>query len=119
MKSNRKAVDFSLGIVSIGIKLEVFLQLQALKMIEVIGLPVNITKSDLDELFSPYGTILINDEFSVIIKIRKDQSIAYVQLDNDDVEQLVIEALNKEEWGGYILYVDKYRGGGGIRIGQP
>jgi RNA recognition motif-containing protein len=79
-------------------------------MIKVRGLPVNITKSDLDELFSPYGTIQIT-EISVIIKIKQSESFAELELDKN--EELAIQKLNKTKWRDkYILYLNSIRGSG-------
>ncbi|MEG4197279.1 hypothetical protein [Microcoleus sp. Pol12A5] len=79
-------------------------------IIKVSGLPVNITKSDLDELFSPYGTIQITEK-SVLIKIEQTESIAHLELDKN--EQLAIQALDQTKWRDkYILYLDSIRGNG-------
>lgn len=85
-------------------------------MIKVSGLPVNITKSDLDELFLAYGTIQIT-EISVIIKIKQTESIAHLELDQN--EQLAIDELNETKWRNqYILYLDPIRGDK-LEFGQP
>ncbi|MEG3924305.1 hypothetical protein [Microcoleus sp. T3_D1] len=84
-------------------------------MIKVSGLPVNVTKSDLDELFSPYGTIQITKN-SVLIKIEKTESIAHLELDKN--EQLAIQELNNTKWRDYILYLDPIREDE-LEIGQP
>ncbi|MEA5500681.1 RNA-binding protein [Limnoraphis robusta] len=60
-------------------------------MIKVSGLPVNITKSDLDELFKIYGIIQIN-KTSLILKIEKDETWAFLELNEN--EQIAIEELN-------------------------
>ncbi|MEG3931801.1 MULTISPECIES: hypothetical protein [unclassified Microcoleus] len=78
-------------------------------MIKVSGLPVNITKSDLDELFFAYGTIQITKN-SVIIKIKQTESIAHLELDKN--EPLAIEELDRRKWRDYILYLDPIRGDG-------
>lgn len=74
-------------------------------MIKVSGLPVNITKSDLDELFLPYGTIK-----SVVIKNQQTESIAHVELDKN--EQLAIQALDRTKWRDKTLHLDSSRGNG-------
>ncbi|NJM70620.1 MAG: RNA-binding protein [Scytonema sp. RU_4_4] len=84
------------------------------KMFKVSGLPVQITKSDLDELFSPYGEIQITEN-SIIIQIKKDQSIAFVQLDKD--EEHAIRELDRTRWRDSILHLDPIRGKG-ILLGQ-
>ena len=85
-------------------------------MIKVSGLPVNITKSDLDELFSSYGTIQITKK-SVSIKIEQTESIAHLELDKN--EQLAIQELDRTKWRDkYILYLDSIRGNGGTNPGQ-
>lgn len=85
-------------------------------MLKVAGLPIEITKSGLDDLFSPYGKIQITEN-SVVIKIENDQSIAYVELDKN--ENTARKALDGKLWlGKFFLRVDKYRGDG-ILILQP
>jgi len=76
-------------------------------MIKVSGLPVNITKYDLDELFSPYGTIKITEN-SVLIKINETEIIAYLELDKN--QELAIQKLDRKKWGDNILYLDSIRG---------
>ncbi|MEG4484991.1 hypothetical protein [Microcoleus sp. D2_18a_B4] len=79
-------------------------------MIKVSGLPVNITKSDLDELFFAYGTIQITKN-SVIIKIKQSESIAELELDKNEL--LAIQELHKTKWRDqYILYLASIRGSG-------
>ncbi|EGK90295.1 hypothetical protein D0A34_14175 [Microcoleus vaginatus PCC 9802] len=76
-------------------------------MIKVSGLPVNITKCDLDELFSPYGTIQITEN-SVVLKIQQIESIAHLELDKN--EQLAIQELNNTKWRDkYTLLVAPIR----------
>lgn len=77
-------------------------------MLKVTNLPVPTTESDLNQLFSGYGKIHI-----VSIEIIDDQSIAYVELENDKDEQDAIKQLNKSEWRGNYIYVDTFRGDGG------
>jgi len=85
-------------------------------MIKVSGLPVNITKSDLDELFFAYGTIQTT-EISVIIKIKQTESIAHLELDKNEL--LAIQELHKTKWRDkHILYVTPI-GGDEPEIGQP
>ncbi|MCC5617842.1 RNA-binding protein [Nostoc sp. CHAB 5836] len=74
-------------------------------MLKVSNLPVSTTKSDLEKLFSDYGKIQI-----IGIDIENDESIAYVQLDNDEDEKDAIEKLDKSEWRGKYIYVDTFRG---------
>ena len=76
-------------------------------MIKVSGLPVNITKSDLDELFLPYGTIQITEN-SVLIKIKETESIAHLELDKN--QELAIQKLDRRKWRDNILYLDSIRG---------
>jgi RNA recognition motif-containing protein len=83
--------------------------------LKILGLPVNITKSDLDDLFAPYGTILITG-ISILIKIQEDQSIAYVELDKN--QSMAKDELNETQWHGYFLKVDEYRAEG-VRFPQP
>ena len=84
-------------------------------MIKVSGLPAQITKSDLDELFLPYGKIKITRQ-SITIKIGDNQSSALVELDKN--EELAIE-LDEKKWRDkYILYVEIIRGKD-IDLDQP
>jgi hypothetical protein len=76
-------------------------------MIKVSGLPVNITKSDLDELFLPYGTIQITEN-SVLINIKETESIAHLELDKN--QELAIQKLDRRKWRDNILYLDSIRG---------
>lgn len=75
-------------------------------MIKVSGLPVNITKSDLDEVFKNYGIIQITIN-SLILKIEKDESWAFLELDKN--EQNAIEQLNHTKYTiqgkEYTIYV--------------
>ncbi|BAZ08588.1 RNP-1 like RNA-binding protein [Calothrix sp. NIES-4071] len=84
-------------------------------MLEVAGLPIQITKSDLDELFLPYGKIQITKN-SIVIKIENTQSIAYVELDKN--ENAAREQLDRKLWRGQSLRVDQHRGDG-LLVGQP
>jgi hypothetical protein len=85
-------------------------------MFKVSGLPVQITKSDLDELFLPYGKIIIT-KHSLTIKIEKDESIAFVELDKN--EQDAIKQLDRTRWREqYILHLDPLRGDPG-QVGDP
>ncbi|MEA5541489.1 RNA-binding protein [Limnoraphis robusta Tam1] len=76
-------------------------------MIKVSGLPVNITKSDLDELFEEYGIIQITKN-SLILKIEKDETWAFLEL-LDENEQIAIEELNHRkhtiQGKEYTIYV--------------
>lgn len=83
-------------------------------MFKVSGLPVQITKSDLYELFSPYGEIQITKN-SIIIQIGKDDSFAFVELDKN--EELAIDKLDRTRWHGSILHLDPIRGSGEL-LGQ-
>lgn len=84
-------------------------------MLEVAGLPIQITKSDLDELFLPYGEIQITKN-SILIKIENNQSIAYIELDKN--ESTAREELDRKLWRGQSLSVDQHRGDG-ILFTQP
>lgn len=84
-------------------------------MIKISGLPVNITKSDLDELFLPYGTIIY-----VSIKNEPTESIARLELELDKNEEDAMKELNNTLWRDqYILYLDPIRGNGGTERDQP
>lgn len=80
-------------------------------MLEVAGLPIETTKSDLDELFSDYGEIQ-----AFIIKVENNQGIAYVELDKN--ESTAREELDRKVWRGQSLSVDQHRGDGILRT-QP
>ena len=76
-------------------------------MIKISGLPVQITKADLDEIFAPYGKIRITED-SILIKIGENRSTAYVELDQN--EQRAIEELSGKRWADSELYLDYIRG---------
>jgi RNA recognition motif-containing protein len=84
-------------------------------IIKVSGLPVNVTKSDLDELFSDYSPIKITEN-SVLIKIGDTESTAYLELEED--EEGAIKDLDRIKWRDNILYLDSLRGEE-LKIGQP
>jgi RNA recognition motif-containing protein len=86
-------------------------------MFKVNGLPTQITKSDLEELFSPYGEIQIT-ETSIIVQIKEKESIAFLQLNNPENEQRAIKALDRTRWRDKILHLEDNRGTG-ISFGQP
>ena len=64
-------------------------------MIKVSSLPVQVTKADLDKLFSKYGTIQITEE-SVIIEIGETESTAYVKLDKNESDAIKEQLENFE-----------------------
>ncbi|BAY91213.1 MULTISPECIES: RNA recognition motif domain-containing protein [unclassified Tolypothrix] len=74
-------------------------------MLKVSNLPISTTESDIDELFSHYRIIKIHR-----IDIKNDESIAYVELGNDEEEKDAIEKLNKRNWRGKDIYVGSFRG---------
>lgn len=77
-------------------------------MIKVSGLPIQVTKSDLDELFSPYGTIRTADD-AVVIEVRDSESTAYVNLEQN--ESLAVRELSNQIWRDrYLLSLDFMRG---------
>jgi len=83
-------------------------------MLKVSGLPIRITKSELDELFSPYGTIQVAED-SPVIEVKGSESIAYISLDQNESE--AIQALSNTVWRGTnLLYLDPIRGE--RRLGQ-
>ncbi len=83
-------------------------------MIKVSGLPIQVTKSELDELFSPYGAILVTED-SPSIEMQGSESIAYVSLDQN--ESKAIRELSNTVWlGTNLLYLDPIRGE--RRLGQ-
>lgn len=77
-------------------------------MLEVAGLPIETSEADLKELFSDYGKIQIID-----LKIKNDESVALVELDNDQTEKKARDDLDRKLWRGtHSLRVDIRRGKG-------
>jgi RNA recognition motif-containing protein len=74
-------------------------------MLKVTNLPVPTTESDLYELFLSYEKIQI-----IRIDIKNDESIAYVELGNDEDEKDAIKKLDTTNWRGNYIYVDTFRG---------
>ena len=84
-------------------------------MLQVAGLPIDTTQSDLEELFSDYGKIQIID-----LKIKNDESVALVKLDNDQTEKKARDDLDRKLWRGtHSLRVDIRRGKGLEEPQQP
>lgn len=80
-------------------------------IIKVSGLPVNVTKSDLDELFLDYSPIKITENY-VRIKIGDTESTAYLEIEKEEEEERAIQELDRRKWRDKILYVDSIRGDG-------
>lgn len=84
-------------------------------MLKVSGLPVDITKSELDELFSPYGVI---DPSTFRLDFEEGRRIAYVELANNEnaASKGLDGKLFREQ---YILSVVEGIWGNGIVFPQP
>ncbi|MGB3756285.1 MAG: hypothetical protein WBA07_07915 [Rivularia sp. (in: cyanobacteria)] len=77
-------------------------------MLQVAGLPIDTTQSDLEELFSDYGKIKIID-----LEIKNDESVALIELDNNQTEKKARDDLDRKLWRGtHSLRVDIRRGKG-------
>ncbi len=63
-------------------------------MLRVSGLPVDVTKSELDELFSPYGKITLLKE------IERDKSTAIAKVKLDDNVDAAANELNGKPFRG-------------------
>jgi len=76
--------------------------------IYVGNLPYNATHVELEEAFSPYGTIsrarVITDRES-----GRSRGFGFVDMDNDDEARAAIEALNGFDMDGRALVVNEAR----------
>ena len=80
-------------------------------MIKVTGLPAQVTKADLEEIFSLYGTIQAD---SVSIEVGESDSTAYLALDKN--EPKAIAELRNTTWrDNHVLYLAFDRGDGVVR----
>ncbi|WP_414518244.1 hypothetical protein [Nostoc sp. PCC 9305] len=75
-------------------------------MLKVTYLPVPTTESDLRELFSSYGEI----EIDIPIEVVNGNSIAYVNLGNNEDEKNAIKELNRLKWRNKYIRVSPIRG---------
>ncbi|HZT42588.1 MAG TPA: RNA-binding protein [Chthonomonadaceae bacterium] len=89
------------------------------KRIYVGGLPYSATDSDLEQLFSSYGTVasvtVITDQYT-----GQAKGFGFVEMETDDQAEAAINGLNGTQMGGRTLTVnearpreDRPRGGGG------
>ncbi|MCU0639421.1 MAG: RNA-binding protein [Candidatus Krumholzibacteria bacterium] len=96
------------------------------KNIYVGNLPFSTTDDDLNQLFSPYGSVssarIIKDKFT-----DRSRGFGFVEMDNDDEADKAIEATNGKEVDGRALKVSEARpreekrggrGGGGGGYGR-
>jgi RNA recognition motif-containing protein len=96
------------------------------KNIYVGNLPFSTTDDDLNQLFSPYGSVssarIIKDKFT-----DRSRGFGFVEMDNDDEADKAIEATNGKEVDGRALKVSEGkpreekrggRGGGGGGYGR-
>jgi RNA recognition motif-containing protein len=84
------------------------------------NLSYNVTGSDLEQMFSPHGSVqsaeVINDR-----ETGRSKGFGFVQMSNDDEAKAAIGALNGQEVGGRALTVNEAKpreerprsGGGG------
>lgn len=86
-----------------------------MKKLYVGNLPWTTTEADLEELFSPFGTV----HSAAVITERdtgRSRGFGFIELDDSAAEK-AIEELNGKDLGGRQLRVneaqDKRRGGGG------
>jgi len=96
------------------------------KNIYVGNLPFSTTDDDLNQLFSPYGSVssarIIKDKFT-----DRSRGFGFGEMDNDDEADKAIEATNGKEVDGRALKVSEARpreekrggrGGGGGGYGR-
>jgi RNA recognition motif-containing protein len=86
------------------------------KKLYVGNLSYSVTDSDLEQLFSPHGTV----ESAQVIMDRdtgRSKGFGFVEMQTDQAAQAAIAALNNQEVGGRNLVVNEARpkteGGGG------
>jgi len=87
------------------------------KRLYVGNLPYNVSSSDLQAMFTEYGTV----ESAEVISDRttgRSKGFGFVEMTSDDEAQAAIEALNGQEHEGRALTVNEARpresrGGGG------
>jgi cold-inducible RNA-binding protein len=87
------------------------------KKLYVGNLTYNITETDLQELFSHYGTV---QSAQVIVdrETNRSKGFGFVEMDSDAEAQAAIQGLNEHEYDGRRLTVNEAkpreaRGGGG------
>ena len=89
------------------------------KNIYVGNLPFSTTDDELNQLFSPFGTVssarIIKDKFT-----DRSRGFGFVEMENDEEADAAIEAVNGKDVGGRALKVsearpreDRRSGGGG------
>jgi len=90
------------------------------KKLYVGNLPYSVRDSDLEDLFSPHGTV---QSAQVIIErdTGRSKGFGFVEMSNDQEAQEAISALNGRDMEGRTLTVNEARpkeeGGGGGRRG--
>lgn len=82
------------------------------------GLPYSVTEGQLEEIFSPHGSVqsarVISDKFT-----GRSRGFGFVEMGSDEEAQKAIQALNNTELEGRTLVVNEARpqertqGGGG------
>src|SRR5438046_4609161 len=91
------------------------------KKLYVGNLSYNVDSSELEQMFSPHGTVvsaqIINDRDT-----GRSKGFGFVEMGSDEEAQAAIAALNGQEHGGRALTVNEARpkeggGGGGGRGG--
>ena len=92
------------------------------KKLYVGNLPYNVSSSDLEQMFSPYGTV----QSAQVIEDRetgRSKGFGFVEMGSDKDAQAAITGLNGQDQGGRPLTVNEARpkkegGGGGGRGGK-
>ena len=91
------------------------------KKLYVGNLPYSVSSSDLQQMFTPHGTV----ESAEVISDRmtgRSKGFGFVEMSSEDEAQAAITALNGQDQGGRPLTVNEAkprvdRGGGGGRGG--
>jgi RNA recognition motif-containing protein len=72
------------------------------------NLPYSVTKTKLEEVFSPFGTILdcsvVSDKFS-----GRSKGFGFVEFESDDAGRQAIEKLNGTDIDGRAMVVNEAR----------
>jgi RNA recognition motif-containing protein len=87
------------------------------KKLYVGNLTYNVSESDLEALFAPFGTVQ-SAQIIVDRETNRSKGFGFVEMDSDAQAQAAIQGLNGNEHGGRNLTVNEAkprepRGGGG------
>lgn len=96
------------------------------KKLYVGNLTYNVNESDLEALFTPYGTVQ-SAQIIVDRDTNRSKGFGFVEMDTDAQAQAAIQGLNGQEHGGRNLTVNEAKprearpggGGGGGGGGRP